>query len=208
MYDHSKKAGSIYDTFKHACLINITEKFTPKTYFESHCGYPYYYRPERWDSSWLKIHRKTKCQLILCDINPEVIKTIQASGVFIAPSQVIRGDGFTEVYNQTFAINPPDLVFIDPPYKDDTDWTNVIKSISDLDQAKIKWIVWYPIFRDHSHLIFDKYKRIEMKWSTDKYMFGCGMIFGGFKKKHLKPVYNSLHFLEWCLTGRYSIKEI
>lgn len=211
MYHHEKHAGSVFDIFKHACLINLTKKYTPKVYFESHCGFAYYYKPERWESSWLKILRKTKCDCILCDTNPDVGNTLPNGNITFKNT-----DGFQEAHELITSYNSceigknnrchytgvliPDLFFIDPSYKDPEDWTKTARLIRRLQDTDRKWAVWYPLFKEAGSFIA-QHPTVEMHWCTEADMYGCGMIFGGFKKKHLNPVYDGLFFLQNLLSG-------
>lgn len=42
MYNHKSNAGNKADIWKHNMLLKAISLIKPKTYFETHCGYPFY----------------------------------------------------------------------------------------------------------------------------------------------------------------------
>lgn len=80
MYKHLKNAGNVFDVFKHGVLMKAVESKPPLVYFESHCGFASYEKPELWESSWIKVQRETGCHCVLCDINCHVhVSVLEAS---------------------------------------------------------------------------------------------------------------------------------
>lgn len=214
-YNHYKYAGNVYDIFKHACLLKVIEKEKPKFYFETHCGFASYKKPEVWESSWLKVYKtlnnlKVNCNFVLCDTNPNVGKTVPST-LF----HFINKDGFREAEIESqknygwlndIRRKKQDFFFIDPPYKDIQDWPKVKKLIKILQEQNMKWVIWFPVFESlPAPTYFNHTPQIEMHFSVDieKNMFGCGMLFGNISKKAMNNVYRSLPFLSRCLSGRY-----
>jgi 23S rRNA A2030 N6-methylase RlmJ len=196
MYNHNNNAGSVSDIFKHAVLLKAAERKKPKTYFETHCGFSSYKKPEIWESSWAKVHRTGATHMILCDINHLVGNTVPSYDEF----EFICADGFIEGLKST-----ADLTFIDPPYVDDSDWLDVSILCS-----KIKnWIVWYPIFVTGQRLEPEPVC-IEMIWQTTKNMVGCGMAFSKeFTKYDLRYIYKCVPFIAWSLSAcEWTIKGV
>ena len=203
MYDHLKHSGNMFDIFKHACLIKAVEINYPGIYFESHCGFASYNKPELWDSSWMKVNRLTDCDCVLCDTNVEVEKSIPDSDKF----QFYLTDGFKEVKERVVDKSNEDLYFIDPPYVDISDWENVDNLIQILIEYDRNWIVWYPIFkRTRDCFKSDHFKHLpvttmEMYWQSDSDLYGCGMVFGGFPKADIKHIAKGIPFLSYCLSS-------
>lgn len=178
MYNHSKNAGNKYDVFKHDWLLKVVEKYTPKVYFESHCGFARYDKPRGWESSWVKVHKATKCHCILCDIDPEIVETVPREFVFK------NTDGFVEAHRQILSRDRPDFFFIDPPYVNEQDWASVIRLIKRLQETDIKWIVWYPLVVGKEDIFnFGHHPKAKMYWRMAIDMYGCGMMFGNLEKE-------------------------
>ena len=56
MYDHAKHVVNNWDIFKHNVLLSTIKVSPIKTYFESHCGHPYYSTNAGvWRSSWMRV---------------------------------------------------------------------------------------------------------------------------------------------------------
>jgi len=207
MYDHLKNAGNVFDVFKHGLLMKAVEYDPPSLYFESHCGYASYSKPELWESSWIKVQRETKCGCILCDINPEVITFNIDKANDIEPFFFIYADGFEEAKKFARIEVPPDLFFIDPPYKDDSDWNKVTDLTTYFSETRNcvnrvnRWIVWYPIFANG--LTFkSQVPAVEMYWTTPENLHGCGMAFGGdFNETDMENIHSCLGFLQWCTSA-------
>ena len=178
MYNHSKHAGNEYDVFKHDWLLKIVDKCKPKVYFESHCGFARYDKPAGWESSWIKVHKATKCLCILCDTNPEVVKTVPREFIFK------NTDGFVEAHSQIISRDRPDFFFIDPPYVDEQDWILTMKLIKKLQDTNIKWIVWYPLVVGMENIFnFGWVPAAKMYWRMADDMYGCSMMFGNLEKE-------------------------
>ena len=186
-YKHSKNARNVFDIFKHACLLKAVEIKQPKVYFETHCGKASYQLPELWESSWMKVHRQNHCKIVLCDIDPEVGKTIDDEKFYFKCC-----NGFEEAPRH----DPNDFVFIDPPYVMDSDWMDVIKLTDILTRRGNTWVLWYPILRDCKLYIWPS---IEMNWETDSDIIGCGMSFGGFSHEELSEIADSMSFISKVL---------
>ena len=195
-YNHLNNAGNVFDVFKHGLLMKAVEVKKPTFYFESHCGFASYNKPELWESSWIKVQRQTDCICLLCDINPDVGKSIPASDRFMFKCT----DGFQEAHKRAshFVPDPPSLFFIDPPYVDNSDWSNVTNLTMSL--QKLNWIVWYPIFKN-GLTFHPTVPGIEMYWTTPENLHGCGMAFGGFNNTDMEEIYSCLGFLKWCLSA-------
>jgi 23S rRNA A2030 N6-methylase RlmJ len=197
-YNHLSNAGNVFDSFKHGLLMKAVEVDYPSVYFESHCGFASYDKPELWESSWIKVQRLTNCSCLLCDINPEVGKSIPDSEYFNFKCT----DGFEEAKKRAyFDLDPPSLFFIDPPYKDNEDWLKVIKLTETFSKRNwSKWIVWYPIFKNG--LTFrSEVPAVEMYWTTTKNLHACGMAFGGFDNTDMEEIHNCLGLLQWSLSA-------
>lgn len=200
MYDHLKNAGNIFDVFKHGVLMKAVENNYPSVYFESHCGFASYSKPELWESSWIKVHRLTNCHCILCDTNPDVeMSVIKASEKENWAFMFQCTDGFKLANDMARRDDPPNLFFIDPPYKDNSDWNNVIELIKTFLERDLNWIVWYPIFKNGIDLNIAP--AVEMYWTTPENLHGCGMAFGGFNKTDMEEIHNCLGLLQWCLSA-------
>jgi 23S rRNA A2030 N6-methylase RlmJ len=200
MYDHLKQSGNMFDIFKHACLIKAVEINYPGTYFESHCGFASYDKPELWESSWIKVQRLTNCYCTLCDINPEVQNSIPDSNKFNFKCI----DGYEEARKLLLHNDFNDLFFIDPPYVDLNDFLKVSELISTFIKMEVKWIVWYPVFKNG--LSFKPATSMEMYWKTPNNLYGCGMAFGGFDKVDIKHISKALPFLSYCLSSEHRIR--
>ncbi|MCK5614792.1 hypothetical protein KAR91_73705 [Candidatus Pacearchaeota archaeon] len=180
-YKHSKNARNVFDIFKHACLLKAVQIKKPGVYFETHCGKASYQLPELWESSWMKVHRQNHCNIMLCDIDPEVGKTVDGMFPFKC------GNGFYEATRYK-----ADFYFIDPPYVMDSDWTNILTLTDKLNT----WVVWYPIRKDLKLYLWPS---IEMNWETDSDIIGCGMAFGGFSHGELSEIHDSMAFISKVL---------
>ena len=196
-YNHSDNAGSVFDTFKHAILLKAVERKQPDVYFETHCGFSSYSKPEIWESSWAKVHRTKPIEMILCDTNPEVGKTVPSYDTFTFYNE----NGFSRRLRHKGrgdARRPPDFTFIDPPYVEDSDWIDVAM-LCDLIK---NWVVWYPIFVTGQKLDIKAGACIEMLWQTDHKMPGCGMAFSkDFDNDDLQFIYNCVPFMAWSLSA-------
>jgi hypothetical protein len=203
MYDHLKQSGNMFDIFKHAILMKAVELKKPNIYFESHCGLMSYDKPVLWESSWIKVQRKTGATCILCDINPEIGKSIPLNKSFY----FMTTDGFEEAKIQAGHLVQgqivPDLFFIDPPYVDVKDWSKVAELSGLLSRYNATWIVWYPIFRNG--LCFKHNPSMEMYWKTDNNLQGCGMAFNGFNTEDITYISHCLPMLSFCLSSEYRI---
>lgn len=202
-YNHLKNAGNIFDIFKHGLLMKAVEHDPPSLYFESHCGFASYNKPELWESSWIKVQRETNCRCILCDINPDVI-TFNVVNYDRESFYFRCTDGFQEAEELARGERntTPDLFFIDPPYKDNSDWNNVVELTGTFNEMKVnRWIVWYPIFANG--LTFKaEVPAVEMYWTTTENLHGCGMAFGGdFNNSDMENIHECLDFLQWCLSA-------
>lgn len=202
MYDHLKHSGNMFDIFKHGLLIKAVETNYPGTYFESHCGFASYDKPDLlWESSWLKVQRLTSCHCILCDTNPEVGKSIPDSENFSFSCT----DGYEKARELATSEITPSLFFIDPPYVKGSDWINVSELTSIFMEEMVNWIVWYPIFKNG--LCFkQRFPTIEMYWNNNNNLYGCGMAFGGFNDVDIKHISKTLPFLSYCLSSTHRIR--
>jgi hypothetical protein len=187
-YNHFNNAGTVFDIFKHAVLLKAVERKKPKTYFETHCGFPSYKKSEMWEASWVKVHRIGPVNMILCDNNHLVGNTIPSYDTF----EFRCVDGFQEGLKST-----ADLTFIDPPYVDDSDWLEASMLCNNI----CNWIIWYPIFVTGQRLELEP-PCIEMLWRTDNRMSGCGMAFSKeFTYDDLEYIYNCVPFIAWSLSA-------
>ncbi len=138
----------------------------------------------------MKVHRINPIEMILCDINPEVGKTVPS---YYETFSFYNKNGFEERL-----CHKTDFTFIDPPYVDSNDWLDVDTLTSNIDN----WVVWYPIFVTGKMLEINDGHRIEMLWRTNSKMHGCGMAFSkDFSKDDLQFIYNCVPFMAWTLSA-------
>jgi len=200
MYEHLKNAGNVFDVFKHGVLMKAVESKPPLVYFESHCGFASYEKPELWESSWIKVQRESNCHCFLCDTNCNIHLSVLEACKEIGPYfTFFCADGFEVSDNYARQEVPPDLFFVDPPYKDDSDWKRVMDLTTTFNEVKAEWILWYPIFANG--LTFKpEVPAIEMYWTTKENLHGCGMaICGDFDMNEIR---NCLSFLQWCVSAK------
>lgn len=207
MYNHACKAGNAADMVKHDLLIAAAKEIDVKTYFESHCGYAEYQTDDgTWKSSWLKVKEHTKCVCILCDINPDVRKSVKKQSTENIFSETY---GFNETYKQLRLENSPDLIFIDPDYTDPNDYIAVkdlIKIFNNLEKLQ-HWIIWYPLIKNTTSPMHMNNTNFGIEFvqsvSLDKKMYGCGMIFGGFNLIQMVRITQGMNMLKFCLNGSW-----
>lgn len=91
------------------------------------------------------------------------------------------------------------MFFVDPPYKERSDWKDVMDLTTIFNAMKVEWILWYPIFKDG--LTFKpEVPAVEMYWTTKENLHGCGMAFGG--NWYMTDIRDCLGFLQWCVSAK------
>ncbi len=169
-YNHKKNAGNKADVWKHRVLSTLVNLLKPKTYFESHCGYPFYNKGKMQFSSYMKVKMQQNCSMVLCDTDIDIRNHIP-SGMDI---EFIHGDGWLCLYDHPYS----DLCFIDPPYETMDDIIKLENVLNDIHFLHKPLVAWYPIFEftNTDNFNFNSLPRIECEITEGK-LIGCGMVF-------------------------------
>ncbi len=165
-YNHTDNAGNKADIWKHEILLKTVAAIRPKTYFETHCGYPFYNKGRVWLSSYMKVRTEFKCDMVVCDIDERIADEIPAGIVFRG------GTGWVTIteYPQQ------DFYFIDPPYLSVLDM-EMLKALLCNSKFRQPLIAWYPIFASPEIDRYDFNLPVIEHMFTDGKLLGCGMVF-------------------------------
>jgi 23S rRNA (adenine2030-N6)-methyltransferase len=171
-YAHARHAGNAGDVFKHVALLAVLEALKPASYLETHAGDGVYplgsagewgdgiqrlwnfqaggdglvgryaelvrsfspgaARPLVYPGSPLIASRFSSRQL-LYEIDPQSAQVLRKT---LPQADVRVEDGLA-------ALQPADLVLIDPPYTAKQEWTDAARAAARI--AKTPLLLWYPI---------------------------------------------------------------
>ena len=178
-YNHKKNAGNKADVWKHEILLRTIAALQPETYFETHCGFPYYNKGEIYLSSYMKVRLAHKCSMTLCDIKQSIAHHIPVD----MDMNFINVDGWFKIQEE----RRYDLYFIDPPYLTMFDLVMLVALLEDTDFTK-PLVAWYPIFKDTHSANYDfGLPKLEYMFN-EKELMGCGMVFKNFSSSVLNKI--------------------
>ena len=178
-YNHKKNAGNKADVWKHEVLLRTIDVLKPKTYFETHCGFPYYNKGRMLLSSYMKVRMEIDCKMTLCDIDGETGFNIPVGMDMI----FINANGWEYIHKMA----DHDLYFIDPSYSTMFDLITLVALLED-DTFTKPLMAWYPIFKN-THLTNYDFGLPKLEYMfNEKELMGCGMVFKNFPNNVLKSI--------------------
>ena len=165
-YEHINNAGNLADIWKHNILLKIISQIKPKTYFETHSGFPYYNLGDIHLGSFMKVRLATPCSMTVCDTNQNIANFIPA-GLDI---NFLNVDGWSQIH----MMKDFDFYFIDPPYTETNDFY-LVNSLMNDPSFTAPMIAWYPILKNQPFKISGV--RTAQYYFKEGKLLGCGMLF-------------------------------
>lgn len=180
LYNHKSNAGNTADVWKHEVLLRIAEVVQPQTYFETHCGYPFYNKGRMVFSSYMKVRKHHKCTMTLCDTDKNIKNHMPIEMDF----NFLNVDGWAQIGKP---LGLSDLYFIDPPYESMMDFLN-LAGVLEMEDFTRPVLAWYPMIADLHPVNYEfGLPKLEYRFNDGK-LIGCGMVFKNISEHTIEKV--------------------